>query len=192
MSDENLSITVDLSDEDEEWVQYARNRKRPSSEIDGDDQSLEANTRRKLRRAVYDYLEALDNDVLDVDKRFALYDEQLLDELASLVVQRARNVEAIRKSVQERLRTDEEVSPFDLPERTREATAAYLVEEAVGKAEIRSLADLLLERERAVLDTNEFDIDTPRTETSWVSDRVSTKRRDESAVENRTRLNSRG
>ncbi len=192
MSDENLSITVDLSDEDEEWVQYARNRKRPSSEIDSDDQSLEADTGRKLRRAVYDHLEALDNDILDVDERFALYDEQLLDELASLVVRRARNVEAIRESVQERLRTDEEVSPFDLPERTREATAAYLVEEAVGKAEIRSLADLLLERERAVLDTNEFDTDTRRTETSWVSDRVSTRRRDESAVENRTRLNSRG
>ncbi|WP_135851701.1 hypothetical protein [Halorussus salinus] len=192
MSDKNFSIRVDLSDEDEEWVQYARNRNRPSSEIDSDDQSLEADTRRKLRQAVYDYLEALDNDILDVDKRFALYDEQLLDELAGLVVRRGRNVEAIREGVQERLRADEDVSPFDLPERTREATAAHLVEEAVGKAEIRSLADLLLEKERAVLDTKKFDTDTPRTETSWVSDRVLTRRRDESVAENRTRLNSRG
>ncbi|UPV99298.1 hypothetical protein M0R88_12275 [Halorussus gelatinilyticus] len=192
MSDESLSITVDLSDEDEEWVRYARNRKRPASEIDSDDRTLEADTRRKLRQAVYDYLEALDNDILDVDKRFALHDEQLLGELASLVVRRARNVEAIRESVRERLRSDEDVSAFDLPERTREATAAYLVEEAVGKAEIRSLADLLLEKERAVLDTNEFDTDTPRTETSWVSDRVWTRRRDEPVAENRTRLNSRG
>ncbi|MFC4449267.1 hypothetical protein [Halorussus aquaticus] len=192
MSDEEPTITVDLSDEGEEWVQYARKRKRPRSETERDEAALETATRRKLRRAVRDYLEALDNDILDVETRFSLDDQQLFGELASLVVRRAPNVEATRTRIRERLSTEENVSPFDLPKRTREATAEYLVEDRVGKTEIRSLADLLLEREQAVLDTAEFDTDTPRTETSWSSERVSTSRRGESVTENETRLNSRG
>ncbi len=153
MPDEQSSVTVDLRDENEEWVQYARNQGRPRSDSEIDDQSLEAASNRKLRRAVYQYLENLEHNTLDIATLFELSRRQLLDELAGLVVHRVQNVESIRREIRGRLRSEEDVSAFELPQRTREETAKYLAE-AVGKAEIRRMARLLLDRESS-LDTDD-------------------------------------
>ncbi|MFC7080846.1 hypothetical protein [Halorussus caseinilyticus] len=192
MSDEEPTITVDLRNESEEWVQYAKNRKASRSEIEVDEQSLETETRRKLQRAIRQYLESLDNDVLDISTCFDLSDNQLFDRLAGIVVRQVRNVETVRNDVQKRLQADESVSAFELPKRTREATAEYLVEEAIGKAEIRSVADRLLDKERETLDTERFGTDTSSTETNWASDGIFRMTEGVRTVENRTRLNSRG
>lgn len=144
MPDEKSTVTVDLRDEDEEWVQYARNQGRPHPDSELDDQSLEAASRRKLQQAVYQYLENLENNMLDISTLFELSRRQLLDELAGLVVYRAQNVKSIRDAIRDQLRSDKDVSAFELPQRTREATAKYLVETVVGKAEIRRMARLLL------------------------------------------------
>lgn len=191
MSDEKPTVTVDLRDEDEEWVQYARNQKtlRPDREID--EKSLEVETKRKLQQAIRQHLESLGNNILDVSKCFELSDHELFDELAGLVLRRVQNVEAIRNTIQERLHADEDLSAFELPRRTREVTAEHIVEEAVGKAEVRSLAGLLLDKNQLTLDTDEFETDTPQTGTSWVSDRVFTRSEEDQVAENQTRLNSR-
>lgn len=164
MSDEEHTVEVDLSDEDEEWVQYAQLREESRSDVEIDEESLEAEARAKLEQAVYRHLESLDNDVLDVSKRLELCDHHLLDNLAGLVVQEAQDVDATRERIRDLLRDNEGVSPFDLPRLTREVTAEYLVEEEVGKARIRNLADCLLEPKRSTHDPTQFVTDASRTE----------------------------
>lgn len=152
MPDEKPTVTVDLRDENEEWVQYARNQGRPHTDSEIDDQSLESASKRKLQQSVYRYL--TNPNTIDTSSRLFSH-HRILVEMSSLIVHRAENVDSIRDEIRDRLRSDEDVSAFELPERTRRATAKFLVEEVVGKAGVRRMAVFFLNKARKNSDCSE-------------------------------------
>lgn len=152
MPDEKPTVTVDLRDENEEWVQYARDQGRPHSDSEIDEQSLEKASKQKLQQSVYRYL--ANPNTVGTSSRL-LSHRRILFEVSRLIVHRAENIDSIRDEIRDRLRSDEDVSAFELPERTRRATAKFLVEEVVGKAGVRRMAVFFLNKARGAGDCSE-------------------------------------